>query len=71
MNLLIIGGAGYIGSHMVKRPLASNIQTILDNLSTGYRDAVLGGEFIQGDIANRLRNLICIIKIISPIPKIY
>jgi UDP-glucose 4-epimerase len=53
MNLLIIGGAGYIGSHMVKRPLASNIQTILDNLSTGYRDAVLGGEFIQGDIADR------------------
>ena len=54
MNLLIIGGAGYIGSHMVKRLLASKHSvTILDNLSTGYRDAVLGGKFIQGDIADR------------------
>ena len=46
MNLLIIGGAGYIGSHMVKRLLiAKHALTILDNLSTGYRDAVLGGNF--------------------------
>ena len=54
MNILIIGGAGYIGSHMVKRLLASrHAVTILDNLSMGYRDAVLGGEFIQGDIGDR------------------
>lgn len=54
MNLLIIGGAGYIGSHMVKRLLATkHVVTILDNLSTGYRDAVLGGEFIRGDIGDR------------------
>lgn len=54
MNLLIIGGAGYIGSHMVKRLIASkHAVTILDNLSTGYRDAVLGGDFIQGDVGNR------------------
>lgn len=53
MNLLVVGGAGYIGSHMVKRLLASKHSvTILDNLSTGYRDAVIGGEFIQGDIGN-------------------
>ena len=54
MNLLIIGGAGYIGSHMVKRLLATKHSvTILDNLSTGYRDAILGGVFIQGDVGNR------------------
>ena len=54
MNLLIIGGAGYIGSHMVKRLLAAkHTLTILDDLSTGYRDAVLGGNFIHGDVGNR------------------
>lgn len=54
VNVLIIGGAGYIGSHMVKRLLAAkHVVTILDNLSTGYRDAVLGGNFIQGDIGDR------------------
>jgi UDP-glucose 4-epimerase len=50
MTILLIGGAGYIGSHMVKRLLAEGERFIvLDNLSTGYRDAILGGEFIQGD----------------------
>lgn len=54
MNILIIGGAGYIGSHMVKRLFAAkHTLTILDNLSTGYRDAVLGGVFIRGDIGDR------------------
>jgi UDP-glucose 4-epimerase len=50
MTVLLIGGAGYIGSHMVKRLLAEGERfAVLDNLSTGYRDAILGGEFIQGD----------------------
>jgi UDP-glucose 4-epimerase len=54
MNILIIGGAGYIGSHMVKRLIAAkHAVTILDNLSTGYRDAVLGGFFLEGDIGDR------------------
>lgn len=54
MNILIIGGAGYIGSHMVKRLFAAkHALTILDDLSTGYRDAVLGGNFIHGDVGNR------------------
>ncbi len=54
MNLLIIGGAGYIGSHMVKSLLtAKHAVTILDNLSTGYRDAVLGGNFISGNLGDR------------------
>lgn len=53
-SILVVGGAGYIGSHMVKLLLGSAYQTsILDNLSTGYRDAVLGGEFIHADLADR------------------
>lgn len=54
MNILVVGGAGYIGSHMVKQLLATKHSvTTLDNLSTGYRDAVLGGVFIQGDVGDR------------------
>lgn len=53
MKVLVIGGAGYIGSHMVKMLLSSGHQVMtLDNLSSGHRDAVLGGEFVQGDIAD-------------------
>jgi len=53
-NLLVVGGAGYIGSHMVKVLLQHGHQvTILDNLSTGYADAVMGGEFLKGDLADR------------------
>lgn len=52
-SVLVVGGAGYIGSHMVKVLLdAGHNVTILDNLSTGHRDAVLGGQFVQGDIAD-------------------
>jgi UDP-glucose 4-epimerase len=48
--ILVIGGAGYIGSHMVDTLLEKNYPVItLDNLSTGHRDAVRGGEFILGD----------------------
>lgn len=54
MNILVIGGAGYIGSHMVKLLLEQgHAVTTLDNLSTGHRDAVQGGEFIQGDFEDR------------------
>jgi UDP-glucose 4-epimerase len=54
MTVLVIGGAGYIGSHMVKRLLAEGEQfAVLDNLSTGYRDAILGGEFVLGDCGSR------------------
>ena len=42
MRVLVIGGAGYIGSHMVKNLHQSNIEVVtLDNLSAGFRDAVL------------------------------
>jgi len=53
MNILVVGGAGYIGSHMVKRlgQLDCHVTT-LDNLSAGHRDAVMCGEWVQGDLAD-------------------
>lgn len=54
-RILVVGGAGYIGSHMVKMLLHRGYQVVtLDNLSTGYRDAVVGGEFVLGDIGDRV-----------------
>ena len=54
MKMLVVGGAGYIGSHMVMLLVSKNEEvTTFDNLSAGYRDAVLGGNFIQGDLSDR------------------
>jgi UDP-glucose 4-epimerase len=51
MKIFIVGGAGYIGSHMVKIAHKAGRDVItLDNLSTGYQDAVLYGEFELCDI---------------------
>lgn len=53
MKILVVGGAGYIGSHMVKMLLGAGHEVItLDNLSSGHRDAVLGGIFVEGDLAD-------------------
>lgn len=53
-TILIVGGAGYIGSHMVKMLLQHDYHVVtLDNLSKGYRDAILGGEVVIGDLADR------------------
>ncbi|MGQ0430457.1 MAG: UDP-glucose 4-epimerase GalE [Gammaproteobacteria bacterium] len=48
--ILVTGGAGYIGSHVV-RQLGERGESlhILDNLSTGFRQAVLHGQFTAGD----------------------
>ena len=55
MNILVVGGAGYIGSHMVKRLIADHHQVVVvDNLSTGYRDAVLTESFYEVDIADQI-----------------
>jgi len=53
-KVLVVGGAGYIGSHMVKLLLDDGLDTVtLDNLSQGHREVVLGGAFIEGDLADR------------------
>jgi len=53
MKVLVVGGAGYIGSHMVKYlSKAGHEVTTLDNLSNGYKNAVKYGQFVEGDIAN-------------------
>ncbi len=53
-NILVVGGAGYIGSHMLVALREAGYTPItLDNLSSGYRDAVIAGEFIEGDLGDR------------------
>jgi UDP-glucose 4-epimerase len=52
-NVLVAGGAGYIGSHAVKSLMKSGFTPIaFDNLSRGYRDAVLCPDFVEGDLRN-------------------
>ncbi len=55
MNILVTGGAGYIGSITSEELLRQGHEVvILDNLSTGHRAAVPdGADFVQGDIANQ------------------
>jgi len=51
MNVLVTGGAGYIGSHMVKMLRRAGAEVVVfDNLSNGERAAVVGGTFVRGDI---------------------
>jgi len=51
MRVLVSGGAGFIGSHMVLRLVeAGHEPVVVDNLSNGHRDAVLAGSFHQLDI---------------------
>ncbi|MFC1752807.1 UDP-glucose 4-epimerase GalE [Thermoproteota archaeon] len=57
--ILIVGGAGYIGSHVNKMLTKQGYQTIVyDNLSYGHKEFVKWGEFINGDLADiqALRN---------------
>ncbi len=53
-KVLVVGGAGYIGSHMVKMLGQQGCSvTTLDDLSSGHRDAVVCGDFVQGDMGDR------------------
>ncbi len=55
MNILVTGGAGYIGSVTTNELLAAgHTVTVFDNLVHGYRAAVPpGAAFVQGDISDR------------------
>ena len=54
MAILIIGGAGYIGSHVNKWLHAHDYDTVvIDNLSYGHAELVRWGKFIKGDIGDR------------------
>src|SRR5262245_20689627 len=53
MNVLVTGGAGYIGSHTAKAlRRAGHSIVIYDNLSAGHREAALGAPLIEGDISD-------------------
>lgn len=54
MNILVTGGAGYIGSHACKALAKAGFTPVtFDNLSTGWRDAVRFGPFVEGDLTDR------------------
>ena len=66
-NILVTGGAGFIGSHACKALLrAGFIPITFDNLATGWRDAVKFGPFECGDLLNR-SDIESVFKKYSPI----
>jgi len=53
MKVLVLGGAGYIGSHICKQLyLKGHEVVVFDNLSTGHAEAVKWGRLVVGDILN-------------------
>jgi UDP-glucose 4-epimerase len=63
MNILVTGGAGYIGSHCCKELRRRGYNPIiLDNLIYGHRENVKWGEFLKGDIGNEAHLRACFSK---------
>jgi UDP-glucose 4-epimerase len=53
MNVLLTGGAGYIGSHLVRAlAAAGHVPVVLDNLGNGHRAAVGEAAFVQADVGD-------------------
>ncbi len=54
MNVLVVGGAGYIGSHTAKTlKKAGHTPVVFDNLSTGHRWAVRWGPLVEADLTDK------------------
>ena len=52
-KVMVIGGAGYVGSHTIKMLGERGCETLVyDNLSKGRRNSVLCGRFVEGDVAD-------------------
>lgn len=52
--ILVIGGAGYIGSHMCALLRDRGIEhLVFDNFSAGHREAIQGSPFVEGDLRHR------------------
>jgi UDP-glucose 4-epimerase len=52
-TVLVTGGAGYIGSHTVQQLVARGDRVVvIDNLSTGFRDAVRGAALVEGNVGD-------------------
>ena len=61
-NIIVTGGAGYIGSHACKALARAGYQPItIDNFSTGWRDAIKFGPFEEVDLLDRT----CLDKVFS------
>ena len=53
-KILVTGGAGYIGSHMVEMLVQKGFEPIvLDDLSTGSKDLVLNAELVEGSCGDK------------------
>ena len=56
MAILVVGGAGYSGSHAARALRLSGYEVVIyDNLSTGFRRLAQGFELVEGDIADEAR----------------
>ncbi len=52
-NVIVTGGAGFIGSSLCKILAKENLNTItVDNLSTGFADLIKYGDFVEGDVGD-------------------
>lgn len=53
-TILVTGGAGYIGSHVVRQLVETGHAVIVvDDLSKGFREAVIGGQMVVGDFGDQ------------------
>jgi len=56
MRILVTGGAGYVGSHCLRRLLSAGHEAVVyDNLRQGHRQAVPSGLLVEGDLADEAK----------------